>query len=91
MRWKFSKKIQTNTGFSPPKRISVQTSLCFLHQRESKAGFLHQVQQGGYFGELALVNHDKRAATVAAKDDVKVACEFLITMIMMLNLGDLSS
>ena len=49
------------------------------------------MQQGGYFGELALVNHDKRAATVAAKDDVKVACEFLITMIMMLNLGDLSS
>ena len=56
----------------------------FLHQKESKVGFLHQVQQGGYFGELALVNHDKRAATVAAKDDVKVACEFLIMIMMMM-------
>ena len=37
---------------------------------------LLQVLQGGYFGELALVNHDRRAATVVAKDDVKVACEF---------------
>ena len=46
--------------------------------------FPHQVQQGGYFGELALVNHDKRAATVAAKDDVKVACEFLIMIMMMM-------
>ena len=46
--------------------------------------FPHQVQQGGYFGELALVNHDKRAATVAAKDDVKVACEFFIMMMMMM-------
>ena len=46
------------------------------------------MHQGGYFGELALVNHDKRAATVAAKDDVKVACECLIMIMMMIILGD---
>jgi len=40
---------------------------------EDEEKTVNEVQQGGYFGELALVNHDKRAATVAAKDDVKVA------------------
>ena len=50
-----------------------------------------QVKQGEYFGELALVNHAPRwpklifrqniifllrAATVAAKDNVRVACKF---------------
>jgi len=40
---------------------------------EEEEKTVNEVHQGGYFGELALVNHDKRAATVAAKDDVKVA------------------
>ena len=42
------------------------------------SGFLFQVNelhQGEYFGELGLVNHMPRAATVAARDDVRVACE----------------
>lgn len=38
---------------------------------EEKA--VNQLHEGEYFGELALVNHAPRAATVAAKDDVKVA------------------
>ena len=68
-------------------------SLNFLHPERIKVehytGYSPpQVQQGGYFGELALVNHNKRAATVAAKDDVRVACEFLI-MMMMVILGRL--
>jgi len=40
---------------------------------EEEEKTVNEVQQGGYFGELALVNHNKRAATVAAKDDVRVA------------------
>ena len=47
MRWKFSKKIQTNTGFSPPKRISVQTSLCFLHQENLKLVFSTRCNRAG--------------------------------------------
>merc|ERR1719361_1913175 len=39
---------------------------------------VNEVKQGEYFGELALVNHAPRAATVAAKDNVRVA--FLDTM-----------
>ena len=33
------------------------------------------IQKGGYFGELALVTHKPRAATVKAEGDVKVACK----------------
>jgi len=34
---------------------------------------VNEVKQGEYFGELGLVNHMPRAATVAAKEDVRVA------------------
>ena len=34
------------------------------------------INEGGYFGELALVTHKARAATVAASGgDVRVACK----------------
>lgn len=35
------------------------------------------VQKGGYFGELALVTHKPRAATVKAEGDVRVACKHI--------------
>jgi len=34
---------------------------------------VNELNQGEYFGELGLVNHMPRAATVAARDDVRVA------------------
>jgi len=34
---------------------------------------VNEVKQGEYFGELGLINHMPRAATVAAKEDVRVA------------------
>ena len=35
------------------------------------------ISEGGYFGELALVTHKARAATVSANaEDVRVACEY---------------
>ena len=43
---------------------------------------VNELHPGKYFGELALVNHAPRQATVVARDDVKVACEcFLISRI----------
>ena len=41
---------------------------------------VNELSPGKYFGELALVHHAPRQATVVARDDVKVACEcFLIS------------
>lgn len=34
------------------------------------------MQKGGYFGELALVTHKPRAASVYAVGKVKLACEY---------------
>ena len=36
---------------------------------------VNEIQQGGYFGELGLINHAPRQATVSAREDVKVACK----------------
>lgn len=35
------------------------------------------IEKGGYFGELALVTHKPRAATVVADKEVRVACKFI--------------
>ena len=40
------------------------------------------VQKGGYFGELALVTHKPRAATVKAEGDVRVACKLLLHILI---------
>ena len=37
--------------------------------------FVTDIKEGGYFGELALVTHKPRAATVNAKDSASVACK----------------
>ena len=39
---------------------------------------VNELHPGKYFGELALVNHAPRQATVVARDDVRVACESLL-------------
>ena len=36
---------------------------------------ISEISKGGYFGELALVTHKPRAASICAKDNVRVACE----------------
>lgn len=35
---------------------------------------VNQIEKGGYFGELALVTHKGRAASVFAENKVKLAC-----------------
>jgi len=35
---------------------------------------VNQIEKGGYFGELALVTHKGRAASVYAEGKVKLAC-----------------
>ena len=39
---------------------------------------VNEIQQGGYFGELGLINHAPRQATVSAREDVKVACKNIL-------------
>lgn len=34
------------------------------------------IEKGGYFGELALVTHKPRAASVIAQSDVRLACKY---------------
>ena len=48
---------------------------------------VNEVQQGEYFGERALINHAPRAATVAAKDEVRVACKCrdLLVFVLLLD------
>lgn len=36
---------------------------------------LNRLTKGSYFGELALITHKPRAASVIAEGDVKVACK----------------
>ncbi len=36
------------------------------------------IEKGGYFGELALVQHKPRAATVVADEEVRCACKFTL-------------
>lgn len=39
---------------------------------------VNQIEKGGYFGELALVTHKGRAASVFAEGKVKLACMYNI-------------
>ena len=41
---------------------------------------MNELHPGKYFGELALVNHAPRQATVVARDDVRVACKSFLSM-----------
>lgn len=42
---------------------------------------VNRIKSGGYFGELALVTHKPRAASVYAVGDVKLACECKLFML----------
>jgi len=48
-------------------------TLVVLKQIEGDEKKVNEIQQGGYFGELGLINHAPRQATVSAREDVKVA------------------
>lgn len=56
---------------------------------------ISKLGKGAYFGELALVTHRPRAASVyAASDDVKVACKYidlLRSAIILLNMPTIHS
>ena len=53
----------------------VRRKIYFLTQKKNHQLLqVNEIQQGGYFGELGLINHAPRQATVSARDDVKVAC-----------------
>ena len=39
---------------------------------------VNELHKGEYFGELGLINHAPRQATISAREDVKVACKFLL-------------
>merc|ERR1719510_2364569 len=48
-------------------------TLVVLKQIDGEEKEVNELHPGKYFGELALVNHAPRQATVVARDDVKVA------------------
>lgn len=43
---------------------------------EDKEQDVSEVSNGKYFGELALITHKQRAASVYAKTDCSLACKF---------------
>jgi len=48
-------------------------TLVVLKQMDGEEKEVNELQPGKYFGELGLVNHAPRQATVVARDDVRVA------------------
>jgi len=48
-------------------------TLVVLKRMDGEEKEVNELHQGQYFGELGLVNHAPRQATVSARDDVKVA------------------
>ena len=44
-------------------------------EKKHQISQVNEIHQGGYFGELGLINHAPRQATVSAREDVKVACK----------------
>jgi len=48
-------------------------TLVVLKQIDGEEKEVNELSPGKYFGELALVHHAPRQATVVARDDVKVA------------------
>lgn len=53
-----------------------EVRICILDEYGQEVE-IKQVGKSGYFGELALVTHKPRAASVYASGNVKLACEFL--------------
>lgn len=47
---------------------------------------ISKLGKGEYFGELALVTHRPRAASVYANSDVKVACKLILNYFHVLNI-----
>jgi len=48
-------------------------TLVVLKRMDGEEKEVNELHQGQYFGELGLVHHAPRQATVSARDDVKVA------------------
>lgn len=46
---------------------------------------ISKLEKGQYFGELALVTHKPRAASVYAQSNVKVACKYIVFVCLLIT------
>lgn len=61
--------------------VSVTVFFFLFQDDESVEVEVTRLQEGGYFGELALVTHKPRAASVYAVGPTSVACKLFVSLI----------